>query len=95
MGLFDFLLTREQKQNQAVTRIALESGLFVMCPVCHDVTEARNPQSFREKTQFLVRRMIDEKHPDTDLFDQSEEEILKALDRVANKLPYHCTCESI
>lgn len=95
MGFLDFLLTTRQKQNKVATRIGLEAGLFVMCPVCHGVTESRNPRGFMDKTEALVKQMVDTRHPDTALFDQQENEIHKTIQRVAKDLPYHCTCESI
>ncbi|MEN8168109.1 MAG: hypothetical protein ABFR65_11615 [Pseudomonadota bacterium] len=95
MGFLDFLLTTQQKQNKVATRIALDSGLFVMCPVCHGVTESRDPQVFRDKTEALVHKMVSEKHPDAALFANSEVEIHKTIARVARDLPYHCICESI
>ncbi|MEN8180035.1 MAG: hypothetical protein ABFS39_15645 [Pseudomonadota bacterium] len=95
MGFLDFLLTTRQKQNKAATRIALETGLFVMCPVCHGVTESRNPQAFQDATATLVNRTVKERHPDAELFNRDEEQIHKVIARVAKDLPYHCTCESI
>lgn len=95
MGFLDFLLTTRQKQNKAAIRIGLESGQFVMCPVCHGVTEAKNPQAFLTATQTLVNRTITERHPDAELFNRDEAAMLRAITRAAKDLPYHCTCESI
>ncbi len=95
MGFLDFLLTKRQQRNKVATRIGLESGLFVICPVCHGVTESRNPQAFVDKTEALVKQMVNTRHPDTALFDRQESEINKTIQLVARDLPYHCTCESI
>lgn len=95
MGLFDFLLGKRQLQDQAATRIALESGLFQSCPVCHGVTEARNPEAFLEATKALVDRRVAEHDPDVELFEADADAILAAISRVGKKLPYDCTCESI
>ena len=95
MGFLDFLLSKRQKQNKAATRIALESGLFVMCPVCHGVTESKNPQAYRDATTALVKQTISEDHADALLFQRDEEAIHQAILRVTRDLPYHCTCESI
>lgn len=95
MTFLDFLLTTRQKQKKVATRIALDSGLFVMCPVCHGVTESRSPQAFRAKTEALVHQMVSERHLDAELFNHNEGEMLKTISLVANGLPYHCTCESI
>jgi hypothetical protein len=93
MNWFDFLLTPQQKRNQAATRIALQSGRFVSCPVCHGVTEARQSQAYREQTRRLVHRMVVERQPEIELFDRDEEKILQTIDRVAKDLPYFCACE--
>jgi hypothetical protein len=95
MGFLDFLLSKRQKQNKAATRIALESGLFVMCPVCHGVTESKNPQAYRDATAALVKQTISEGHADALLFQRDGAAIHQAILRVARDLPYHCTCESI
>ena len=95
MGLMDFFLTTRQKQDKVATQIGLETGLFVSCPVCHGVTEARNPQAFQDNTARLVHQMVSERHPDCGIFNQDEAEIHKTIARVAKGLPYHCTCESI
>jgi hypothetical protein len=95
MGFLDFLLTDQQKKDIAARKIGLDSGLFVMCPVCHGVTEARNQEGLRDKTQQLVHQLITRRDPSISLFGGDEQALLDTIDKVAKKLPYHCTCESI
>ena len=95
MGLFDFLLSKQQLRDRAASRIALESGLFQKCPVCHGITEAKNPGAYLEATRALVNRKIAEHHSDTQLFEADAEEVLATINKVREQLPHHCTCESI
>ncbi|MDJ0805677.1 MAG: hypothetical protein QNJ78_02470 [Gammaproteobacteria bacterium] len=95
MGFLDFLLTTRQKQDKVATRICLESGRFVMCPVCHGVTESRDPQASQPVTDDLVSRLVREGRADAELFNRDETEVHRAITRVAKALPYHCICESI
>ena len=93
MGFLDFLLTKPQKQRKVATRIGVESGLFTVCPVCHGVTEMKDPHNYQVATNELIHRMVREHHPDAGLFDLDAAEMRKSVDQVAKDLPYHCLCE--
>ena len=95
MGFLDFLLTAQQKKEKIATQIGLESGLFVMCPVCHGVTESRNPAAYQDKTDALVQQLIRAGDPRVEPFKRDEAALQETLAKVARQLPYHCTCESI
>jgi hypothetical protein len=95
MAFLDFLLTKGQKQARVATRIGVESGLFEMCPVCHDVTEAKTPQAHRAKTEELVQQLIRSGGPEAQLFNRKTEDLLRTIEEVARKLPYHCICQRI
>ena len=95
MAFLDFLLTKRQKKAKVATRIGVESGLFEICPICHGVTEAKNPQAHREKTAELARALIARGTPDAALFDRDIEELEGTIKEVARKLPYQCLCHNI
>jgi hypothetical protein len=95
MGLLDFLFSKQQKQRKAAIAIGLESGLFVMCPICHDVTEAPDPSLHRPATEALVKELVRQGDPRTALFDNRQTDIIQTLAQVARDLPYQCNCHSI
>lgn len=95
MAFLDFLLNDRQKREKAATRIGLESGLFVSCPVCHGVTENRGPGDPRQATEALVTQLFETADPRVALFRGDRELLKQTLAEVARRLPYHCTCESI
>ncbi len=95
MGLLDFLFSKQQKQRKAVTQIGLECGLFVMCPICHDVTEAPEPSLHRPEAEALIKELVRRGDPRVALFDNDQSEIIQTLADVARDLPYQCNCHSI
>ena len=95
MGLLDFLFSKQQKQRKAVTEIGLESGLFVQCPICKDVTEAPDPSSHRPAAEALVRELIRRGDARVALFENKDIEVIKTLADVARDLPYQCNCHNI
>ncbi len=95
MGLLDFLLSKQQKKFKAAMEIGLESGLFVMCPICHDVTEAPDPSAHRPATESLVREMIRRRDPRLSLFDNDVTDIIETVAQVGRDLPYRCNCHSL
>jgi hypothetical protein len=95
MGLLDLLLNKQLKQHKAAKEIGLESGLFIMCPICHDVTEAPAPSVHRPVTESLVRELIRRKDPRASLFDNDEQAIIETVAQVARDLPYRCNCHSL
>ncbi len=95
MGLLDFLLSKQQKKRKVATEIGLESGLFVMCPICHDVTEAPNPSIHRPATESLVRELVKRNDPRLSLFDNDELSVIETVAQVARDLPYRCNCHSL
>ena len=95
MGLLDFLFSKQQKQRKAATEIGLESGLFVQCPICKDVTEAPDPSIHRLSAEALVRELIREGDSKAALFNNNDFEIIQTLADVAKDLPYQCNCHNI
>jgi len=95
MALLDILLSKQMKKNKVATEIGLQSGLFVMCPICHGVTEAAEPSAFWPPTETLVRQLVREHDPRVRLFGDDTATLLNAIDEVARGLPYRCNCHSI
>jgi hypothetical protein len=95
MGLLDLLFSKQQKQRKAATEIGLESGLFVQCPICKDVTEAPVPSTNRPVAEALVRELVRKGDARVALFDNDEIEVIKTLADVAKELPYQCNCHNI
>ena len=95
MGLLDFLLSKQQKKRKVAIEIGLESGLFVRCPVCHEVTEAPAPSAHRPATEALVRDLIRHRDPRLGLFDNEEVDAIETVASVARDLPYRCNCHSL
>jgi hypothetical protein len=95
MGLLDFLLSKRQKQRMVAKEIGLESGLFVICPICHDITEAPDPSLHRPATEALIRELIRHNDRRAILFNKNEREIIQTIVRIGRDLPYHCNCHSI
>ena len=95
MGLLDFFITDSQKKITAATRIGIKTGLFVECPVCRDVTEAKNQDAVKEQVDKQIHDLIIADDPIVKVFYGNEEELKETLDKVARRLPYHCVCESI
>jgi len=95
MGFLDFLLTDKQKKEKIATQVGLECGLFIECPVCRDVTEAKNKDALQEKAEKLAQTLISTNDPKVSLFHHDAQELQTTIDRVAQKLPYHCMCENI
>lgn len=95
MGLFDFLLTTGQKKQQVATKIGLQSGFFVECPVCRDVTEANSGAPVSAETDALIHQLVSQNDPQVSLFHGDEQALHDMVEQVAKQLPYHCTCESI
>ena len=93
MGFLDFLLTTQQKKEKIASKIGLDSGLFTECPVCHDITEAGNHGGRNEQSDALIHQLISSHDSGVDLFNGDEEELRNTLVKVAEKLPYHCTCQ--
>ena len=95
MGLLDFLLNKEMKKRKIATEIGLKSGLFVMCPVCHDITEAADPSSLRPGTESLVQELIQQGDPRLNLFGRDAKDIIETVAQVSRELPYRCNCHQI
>ena len=95
MGLLDFLFSKQQKQRKAATQIGLESGLFVQCPICKDVTEAPDPSLHRPAAEALVAELVRKGDPKVSLFNNDEIEVIQTLADVARELPYQCNCHNI
>ncbi|MCU7830563.1 MAG: hypothetical protein KZQ85_16010 [Candidatus Thiodiazotropha sp. (ex Myrtea sp. 'scaly one' KF741663)] len=95
MGLFDFLFSKKTKKRMVAEEIGLESGLFVMCPVCHDVTEAENPSAFRPATESLVRQLIQKGDSRLDLFEHDPVAAIETISQVGRDLPFRCNCHRI
>ena len=95
MGLLDFLLSKQHKKRKVAIEIGLESGLFVRCPVCHEVTEAPAPSTHRPVTESLVKELIGQKDPRLALFDNDEVSVIETVAGVARELPYRCNCHSL
>ena len=95
MGFLDFLLTTNQKKEKIATQIGLDSGLFEMCPVCHDVTESRQAAAHRQETEDLIEQLIARNDPSIALFQGNQTELSNTVAKVAKKLPFNCTCENI
>jgi hypothetical protein len=95
MTFFDFLLSKQMKQRKLAKEIGLESGLFVMCPICHEVTEAASPSTLRPGTESLVRELLRHRDPRVELFDFDADEILQVINQVSRDLPYRCNCHSL
>ncbi|RDH80843.1 MAG: hypothetical protein DIZ77_05240 [endosymbiont of Seepiophila jonesi] len=92
MGLFDFLLTDQMKRDKIATKIGLKTGIFVECPICRDVTEARNHEAFREQTEAYIRALVENRDGQTKLFGNNETEMIRTIAEVGKKLPYNCMC---
>lgn len=92
MSRLDILLGKQMKKRKVATEIGLQSGLFVMCPVCHTVTEAGDPSSFRPETETLVRQLLYEHDPRVRLFGDDVSGLLNTIDEVSRTLPYRCNC---
>ncbi len=92
MSYLDALHNKQMKLRKVALEIGLESGLFVLCPVCHEVTEASNPSSLRPVTEDLVRELIQRHDPRGDLFDRDAVEIVQIIGEVSRSLPYRCKC---
>jgi hypothetical protein len=92
MTLLDILLSKQIKKRKVATEIGLQSGLFVMCPVCHEVTEASDPSYFRPETEVLVRHMFYDRDPRVHLFGDDVSSLLNTIDEVGRALPYRCNC---
>ena len=95
MTLFDILLSKQAKKRKIATEIGLRSGLFVMCPVCHEVTEVSDPSSFRPETEILVRHLLNDHDPRVRLFGDDVAALLETINQVGQTLPYRCNCHSI
>ena len=95
MGLLDFLLSKRMQKRKIAQEIGVESGLFISCPICHDVTEAPDPSLHRPATETLVRELIRERDSRLALFDYSETAVIETVAEVGRDLPYHCLCHSI
>ncbi|MEJ2590134.1 MAG: hypothetical protein P8178_01840 [Candidatus Thiodiazotropha sp.] len=95
MTLLDILLSKQMKKRKVATEIGLQSGLFVMCPICHGVTEAKDPSAFRPETEAIVRHMLYFHDPRVRLFGDDLPALLEAIDEVGRSLPYRCNCDSI
>jgi hypothetical protein len=95
MTLLDILLSKQMKKRKVATEIGLQSGLFVMCPVCHEVTEASDPSAFRPNTEALVRQLVYDHDPRVRLFGDDVSALLETITEVGWSLPYRCACRSI
>lgn len=95
MGFLDFLFSKKTKRRMAATEIAVESGLFVTCPICKDVTEAENAVALRPATEALVERLIQEKDPRLELFEGDAKDLIETVAEVARDLPFRCNCHNI
>jgi hypothetical protein len=95
MGFLDFLLSRKIKRRKAATEIGVESGLFVTCPVCKDVTEAENAVALRPATEALVERLLEVKDPRLELFEGDARDVIETVAEVARDLPFRCNCHNI
>jgi hypothetical protein len=95
MGFLDILLSKQMKKRKAATEIAIESGLFVQCPICQGVTEAGEPSALRPATEDLVRKLMREGDPRIHLFGDDVQALLTTIAEVSSHLPYRCTCHNI
>ncbi|MCP3850645.1 MAG: hypothetical protein GY694_10485 [Gammaproteobacteria bacterium] len=94
MGFLDFLLTTQQKKEKIATKIGLDSGLFTECLICRDITEAGNHGGHNKQSDALIHQLISSHDSSVDLFNGDEEELRNTLDKVAENLPYDCTCHN-
>lgn len=95
MAMFDFLLSKQQQKRKVATEIGLECGLFVMCPICHEVTEAPEPSRHRPAAESLVRDLIRSESPRVSLFEGDAVAVIQTLAQVGRDLPYQCNCHSL
>jgi hypothetical protein len=95
MGFLDFLFSKKMKRRKAATEIGVESGLFITCPICKDVTEAENAVALRPATEALVERLIQEKDPRLELFGRDARVVIEAVAEVGRDLPFRCNCHNI
>jgi hypothetical protein len=95
MGFLDFLFSKKMKRHMAAKEIGVESGLFVTCPICKDITEAENAVALRPATEALVERLIQEKDPRLELFDGDARDVIETVAEVGRDLPFRCNCHNI
>ena len=94
MGFLDFLLTSQQKKEKLAIKIGLESGLFIECPVCRDVTEAQNQSDVQEKIGEIAEKFISSSDEVVESFHGDVDELHNVIVSAAKKMPYHCMCEN-
>lgn len=95
MGFLDILLTKQMKKRKVAIEIGLQSGLFVRCPICQDVTEVGEPSALRPATEELVRHLLNTNDPRIHLFGDDAPALLETIAEVASELPYRCTCHTL
>jgi hypothetical protein len=80
------------KKHEVAMEIGLQTGLFIVCPVCQVVTEAIDRSALRPATEALVHRLYHERDPKVRHFEDGILEVIDMIAEVGKHLPYRCTC---